>query len=166
MAKKRDTHCFVPGCNSQYKTSKLSLFSVPKDEALLEKWKRLIPQSDKILTTKSVVCELHFQEDFINKNYVHVVNGETVAFSIGKPILKSDAIPTIFPNIPSYLSISLPRERKSDESTSSLEEDLIVEGSLSKSKYSKISITLNDLRNIKLPTKFWGVIMPPSKSYK
>lgn len=159
MSEKRDSHCFVPYCSSQYKNSKLSMFSPPKDETMLKKWKVLIHRSDKELTTKSCVCELHFQKRFIMKNYVHVINGETVTIPRGEPILKPDAIPTIFPDCPRNLAVSLPNKRKYIERTS-LDEGVTVEDPLSENKYSKISITLDDLRRIKLPTEFWGVINP------
>ena len=104
MGKKRDYRCFVPGCNTQYKNSKLSIFSAPKDESRLEKWKKVIPGSEE-LTTKSSICELHFKEDFILRNYVHTIDGKTVTIARGKPILKLDAIPTIFTNLPDYHSV-------------------------------------------------------------
>lgn len=188
MAKKRATHCFVPGCNTKYKKDKLSLFSVPKNEVLLDRWKKLIPRSDNELTANSVICELHFQEDFINRNYVHVINGETVTFPRGKPILKSDAIPTIFPDIPrihsspnipiihpianipkihpisnNIIKITLPKRRKLRERTSSSEGMVIVDDPLTTTEYSKTSISLNDLRNIKLPTQFWGITIPTNE---
>lgn len=159
MSKKRASHCFVPGCSTQYKNSRLSMFSPPKDENMLKKWKILIRRSDKEITAKSCVCELHFQKKFILKNYVHIINGETVTIPRGKPILKKDAIPTIFPNRPRNQAVSLPNKRKYLEYTS-LDKGNTVEDPIAENKYSKISVTLDDLRNIKLPTQYWGVINP------
>ncbi|KAH8035336.1 hypothetical protein HPB51_004577 [Rhipicephalus microplus] len=42
------------------------------------KWDRNLRRKDKALTETSAVCERHFEERFILRNYVHVVNGQEV----------------------------------------------------------------------------------------
>lgn len=123
--KARQRHCFAPGCTSGYVSSReqgqrASLFSVPKDPALFEAWQRAVPRADKSLDVKSALCELHFDEQFIERFYTHVINGETVQIPRGKPVLKSDAVPTIFPNVPAYLSKKVPKKRTSRTSTCGL----------------------------------------------
>ncbi|KAH7946653.1 hypothetical protein HPB52_002832 [Rhipicephalus sanguineus] len=49
---------------------------------------------------------------FIMRNYVHVVNGKEVHIPRDVPALKESAIPTIFPNLPKYMTRTLPKERK------------------------------------------------------
>ena len=78
-----------------------------------EKWKKLIYCSNNELTSKSSAYEFHFEEDFVVRNYVHTINGETVAITRGEPILKPDVILTIFSNFPDYHSVLLPKKRKS-----------------------------------------------------
>jgi hypothetical protein len=59
--------CFIPNCRTGYKSrkgeiilEKYSLFSVPKDDNLINMWKTAIPRSDRPLDNKSYVCERHF----------------------------------------------------------------------------------------------------------
>ncbi|KAH6926177.1 hypothetical protein HPB50_015784 [Hyalomma asiaticum] len=115
---KRQTHCFAPGCSTGYVSArkasvKKSVFAVPSSEDRLKEWRRAVPRADKILDQTSVLCESHFEERFILRDYTHIVNGEVVKIPRGRPCLTEDAIPTIFPNTPSYLSKKLPQKRHS-----------------------------------------------------
>ncbi|KAH6931816.1 hypothetical protein HPB50_000881 [Hyalomma asiaticum] len=115
---KRQTHCFAPGCSTGYVSArkasvKKSVFAVPSSEDRLKEWRRAVPRADKILDQTSVLCESHFEERFILRDYTHIVNGEVVKIPHGRPCLTEDAIPTIFPNTPSYLSKKLPQKRHS-----------------------------------------------------
>lgn len=46
------------------------------------------------------------------RHYVHIVNGKEVHIPRDVPALKESAIPTIFPNLPKYMTKTLPKERK------------------------------------------------------
>ncbi|XP_063215925.1 uncharacterized protein LOC134538424 [Bacillus rossius redtenbacheri] len=48
----------------------------------------------------------------ILRNYVHEVQGETIKIPRGKVTLTKSAVPTIFPNLPSYLTQRKPYRRK------------------------------------------------------
>ncbi|XP_042144408.1 uncharacterized protein LOC115327900 [Ixodes scapularis] len=116
-------HCFVPGCTTGYVSvrkneRKASLFAVPDDDERRQVWQRSIPQADKPLAKNSVVCEAHFDERFIVRNYTHVINRETVEIPRGRPYLTADAIPTLFPNVLGYLSKKLPSKGGSTTSNS------------------------------------------------
>jgi len=79
--------CCVAYCQSDSRcnTSLVSFFGVPKDQSLFEEWKRLIPIKRKALNPKSLVCQLHFQENCIKKtNRKH-----------GPRRLKAGSIPTL-----------------------------------------------------------------------
>ncbi|KAH8021370.1 hypothetical protein HPB51_015517 [Rhipicephalus microplus] len=120
MAKpvKRQTHCFAPGCSTGYVSArkagvKRSVFTVPNDEDQLKAWQRYVPRSDKLLDRTAVLCEFHFERRFIVRDYTHIMNGEVVKIPRGRPCLTDDAIPSIFPNTPSYLSEKLLQKRSS-----------------------------------------------------
>ncbi|KAH8021968.1 hypothetical protein HPB51_019612 [Rhipicephalus microplus] len=49
---------------------------------------------------------------FIMRHYVHIVNEKEVHIPRDVPALKESAIPTIFPNLPKYMTKTLPKERK------------------------------------------------------
>lgn len=89
----------------------MSLFSVPKDASRREQWERNPRRTDKALDDNCAVCELHFELRFVLRDYVHVVKGQELRLSRGRPRLTPDAMPTILPNLPEYLSKKVPRER-------------------------------------------------------
>ncbi|XP_075732778.1 uncharacterized protein LOC142775314 [Rhipicephalus microplus] len=111
--------CFVPGCTRGYSSNKNNtdrhFFSAPKDATLRSLWNKAIPRADKELSTKSKVCDCHFHEQDIDKWYVHTINGNTVQTPRGKWSLVDGAIPSVFPNLPAYLSKPPPKKRKRRE---------------------------------------------------
>lgn len=55
---------------------------------------------------------------YIQKEFRHIVNGVEVVIPRDIPVLRDDAVPTVFPNLPKYISKALPKERKRRESGS------------------------------------------------
>jgi len=105
--------CFVPGCCSGYRAHKgYSLFQPPQDDILLANWQRAIPRADRILTARDRVCEKHFEAGMIERTYKVVIGDKVKELERGKPRLVDGAIPTIFPNLPKYLSKQPVRKRK------------------------------------------------------
>nr|XP_054931101.1 uncharacterized protein LOC126538992 [Dermacentor andersoni] len=119
MAKRAaQTHCFVPGCTSGYVSSKncgrrVSLFSVPKEPERFKAWQCAVPCAGQVLNARSRLCELHFDEQFIVRYFTHMINGETVLIPRDRPVLTSDAVPTVFPDLLQYLSKKAHWKRKS-----------------------------------------------------
>ncbi|KAH6945332.1 hypothetical protein HPB50_007886 [Hyalomma asiaticum] len=108
--------CFVTGCKSGYDSArradeKRHFFRPPNDASRLQEWQHAIPRSDRKLMSSCVVCDLHFMEEDIVKNFVHNVCGDVVVIPRDKWSLKDDALPRLFPNCPKYLSKPL-RKRK------------------------------------------------------
>ncbi|XP_077553173.1 uncharacterized protein LOC144167921 [Haemaphysalis longicornis] len=103
----RSNYCFAPGCRTGYSglknAPKLSLFGVPEDDERRHVWERNLHRADKPLEPSDAVCELHFEEKYILRHYVHVIDGKEVRIPRGKPSLSPDAVPTILPNVPKYL---------------------------------------------------------------
>ncbi|KAM7301076.1 uncharacterized protein ISCGN_016638 [Ixodes scapularis] len=117
--KQRAKHCFVPGCTTGYRSAKekQTLFAVPKDPVLFSQWDRNIPRGDTHLQENSAVCALHFDEWCIERYFSEVrVDGDVVRIARTIPLLASHAVPTVFPNLPKYLTKKTPRKRK-DRST-------------------------------------------------
>jgi len=109
-------NCFIPQCREGYKShikkNKLNgvkqktLFKAPKDTFLLEKWAESIPRSDRKLRPGiDNVCEKHFDESQIERYFetkmpdgsVHLIERERI-------LLKKNAIPSIFPDLPQYMT--------------------------------------------------------------
>ena len=72
--------CVVPKCiaNKRKENEKVSTFKVPTDEDLREKWRVAIRVD--ILRSSHRVCEMHFQENLVIKNYIHTTkDGNIIA---------------------------------------------------------------------------------------
>src|SRR5688572_12812765 len=105
----RNSHCFVPGCKTGYRRKgksesevRCSLFSPSHKNLLL--WKKAIPRADKELSLKDRICELHFDSHHIIREDKFTVGSETVILPRVRPLLHTDAVPCIYPNLPQYLS--------------------------------------------------------------
>nr|CAI5840195.1 unnamed protein product [Callosobruchus analis] len=100
--------CCVPNCTGNYRSSgrNVHIFKFPKDKDLREKWLRSIHRENFQISDHSVVCHLHFVETDIlhTTSEVDWKTGKTLTVKLKKPKLKPNAIPSIFPNAPSYLS--------------------------------------------------------------
>ncbi|KAH7939898.1 uncharacterized protein LOC119402248 [Rhipicephalus sanguineus] len=118
--------CCVPGCRSGYKgtTKKVSLFSLPLDKELREKWKRAIPRQESggfnFDSKYTRVCAHHFHASDIVTAYDISINGVVVSLEREKPTLKADAVPRIFKGLPSCRTrkprTRSPRERPREPS--------------------------------------------------
>ena len=119
--------CSVVGCRGNYDArkgepadvNKVSIFRFPKDAVKKAEWLRRIPQEllSEDISDDMVVCERHFDSRFIILNYTYrQPDGSEFTCPRDAPILDPDAVPTIFPNTPSYLSSPLPPKRKAPDS--------------------------------------------------
>ena len=109
--------CCVTGCSSNYKNTDdqhVTIYKCPKQS--VELWKSKIPRKDIIIDANSRVCIKHFDERFLIREYVFTgSDGKKYSEQRKFPKLTADAYPSIFPNLPSYLSESLPSPRKTPD---------------------------------------------------
>lgn len=100
---RRRNYCCVVGCHTGYSRvknrPKLSLFGVPQDEERRRLWDQNLNRADRPLQVIDAICELHFEQKYILRHYVHVIEGREVYIERGKPELRSDAVPTILPHL-------------------------------------------------------------------
>ncbi|XP_049524615.1 uncharacterized protein LOC125946158 [Dermacentor silvarum] len=96
--------CCVPGCRSGYKgtTEMVSLFRLPIDKELREKWKWAIPRQEG--GGFNFECAKHFDASDIVTAYNFNINGDAVSLEREQPTLKTNAIPRIFEGLPAYLT--------------------------------------------------------------
>ncbi|KAH7953014.1 hypothetical protein HPB49_003454 [Dermacentor silvarum] len=45
---------------------------------------------------------------FVSRHFEHIISGELVRLERSRPLLQPDAILTIFPNVPKYISKPVP----------------------------------------------------------
>ncbi|KAH8036194.1 hypothetical protein HPB51_019599 [Rhipicephalus microplus] len=165
-------------------TAKLSLFKAPADPERLGRsvWERYLHRGDKRLTPDSAVCELHFEQSFIVRDYVHIINGTELRIPRGTPTLTPDAVPTILPNVAPHLSKRLPPERNVRKRS---EEDAVPrkrrrlsttdEPAVRNRSPSSVSDVLNEptanddalatiaaLRDVKLPNRYTAEAVQPN----
>ncbi len=92
------------------------MFRFPRDADERNEWLRKIPQANLTadgITDNMGICERHFDPS-------HIIRPETTPLpdcsSKVNPKLAKNAIPTIFPNTPSYLSSATPAIRNHPDS--------------------------------------------------
>lgn len=83
---------------------KVSLFGVPEVEERRRLWDKNLHRAGNTIDETPAVCELHFEPQYVIRDYVHVISGVEVRVQRGKPMLSADAVPTILPSFPSYLT--------------------------------------------------------------
>lgn len=104
--------CFVPGCESGYRTTKdKHFFKPPTDNAEFAKWARAIPRRDRDLTNKCYICDSHFSDEYFIKSDFFTIHGKQVELPRQRWALKRGAVPHIFPNLPKYLTKPIKRRR-------------------------------------------------------
>ena len=129
--------CAAVGCKSGCSPEdnadiKATFHSFPlKNEYLLKQWLRRLPRKDFTPSKHSVLCSLHFvNSDFItsstDSNFDRKRKRST---SLQNRYLKRDAIPSVWPNLPSYLSTPAvaPRSEKATSSNCLQNEALILQ---------------------------------------
>ncbi|XP_044262768.1 uncharacterized protein LOC123010130 [Tribolium madens] len=129
------SRCCVPGCNSNYDSTlkakqnnrSISVFKFPKNEQRKQAWIKAIPRckgmeeyqsiGDFEPSSSSVVCQLHFNFNDVIMYDKHLQpDGSTKELLLARPRLKEDAVSSIFPNLPSYLSKPVVKERTDPQS--------------------------------------------------
>lgn len=104
--------CCAPGYHSNYYgTQYVPVFKFLKNEILFYKWKTKIPRSNLTVNKNTVLCWKHFTEKY---------NDNTGA----RVRLKDRAVPTIFKNLPKYLSTSTPPSKRDPEERGNLKEKI------------------------------------------
>ncbi|KAH7960460.1 hypothetical protein HPB49_019989 [Dermacentor silvarum] len=86
-----------------------------RDEETYRKWQRNIPRVDKPLERNAALCELHFDPQFVSRHFEHIISVELVRLERSRPLLQPDAILTIFPNVPKYISKPVPKKSNPKE---------------------------------------------------
>nr|CAI5864666.1 unnamed protein product [Callosobruchus analis] len=107
--------CCVPGCKSDYNSTLNAGASVSSQRIIFEKnkWLKAILRDDWFPSKYSVVCALHFlKHDIIREDIYQLPDGSVKNVPI-KISLKSGSFPSIFPNLPKYISKNVPVPRRS-----------------------------------------------------
>ncbi|XP_077549860.1 uncharacterized protein LOC144162976 [Haemaphysalis longicornis] len=100
--------CCVPMCRGNYDGGpKVRLFSFPKDPKRRDDWKRAVRRDDvDVAQLKDPkVCERHFKPQYLRTTSTYTdVDGRTIEAPMKLTRLTADALPTIFPDCPAYVS--------------------------------------------------------------
>jgi len=105
--------------------TRITFHSFPADEKMREKWIRANPRKDFVPSKNSRICSLHFRDsDFVeersDKNTTRRKNSD--CSQLKNRYLKKDAVPSVFPNAPSYLTSPGVTRRTSAASAASRQE--------------------------------------------
>ena len=122
--------CCAYGCKSGYVShtpseTRITFHSFPADEKMREKLIRANPRKDFVPSKNSRICSLHFRDsDFVeersDKNTTRRKNSD--CSQLKNRYLKKDAVPSVFPNAPSYLTSPGVTRRTSAASAASRQE--------------------------------------------
>ncbi|XP_055939658.1 THAP domain-containing protein 2-like [Argiope bruennichi] len=100
--------CCVPNCKSNYtkNSPNISVFSFPRDENTRRAWISAIKRDNFVPTKYSKVCAKHFPENqFLTvREAFNTSTGELIQVPMEYKRLVPGAVPSIFPNLPSYFS--------------------------------------------------------------
>ncbi|XP_047117898.1 uncharacterized protein LOC124798504 [Schistocerca piceifrons] len=97
--------CCETGCKGNYPTGlKVQVFSFPKEEKLLEKWKQATPRENLTISKTTKVCEQHFHPHEIVTTSQDIRRNGDVPRTLARPSFLSTAVPSVFSDCPHYLS--------------------------------------------------------------
>lgn len=119
--------CAAPGCTTGYnnkKPSGVSLHKFPSSPRLQARWIAAIHRDDFAPGASARICSLHFHDDdFIRvRKDTNTRRLRSLSSGLTKIYLKKTAIPSVFPNLPSYLSSPpAPQREEAPTSTKRLE---------------------------------------------
>lgn len=89
MPSKSAKSCFVSNCNSIYPSCKVK---VPLFRAPPSVWKsRNIKRADRTLDSAFVACAKHFEKQYMEKTFKHIVMGELDEIQRDRPLLRNNA---------------------------------------------------------------------------
>lgn len=112
--------CVSVQCKSGYKTDtseNVSIHLFPTDEVMRRKWLKAISRENFKPSKNSGVCSLHFH-DFDFETESQDSNQYRKRKSLQKRRVKPTAVPSIFPNLPKYMSKNIARPRLDNSSSS------------------------------------------------
>lgn len=157
--------CCVPGCKGNYTSeNKVAVFSFPTDNSLRKKWISAIPRKNFTPTKHTKVCESHFRKEDVIRFVTEQDNksGKIISARLGHPRLKADAIPSNFPNCPSYISSSVQYRKSRQDKLAVLEqEQLQVTIAKSLHEYEKSQKLLSYSNYSEFLTTFSSYQLPP-----
>ncbi|XP_067128685.1 THAP domain-containing protein 1-like [Centruroides vittatus] len=108
----------MAACKGNYATGpKVIGFSFPLDEVLRQKWISAIHGDNFVPTKQSVVCELHFHPDDIERStsMYDPKSGKLLTVPLDQPRIKKGAVPSLLPGCPSYLSKSASKRENPED---------------------------------------------------
>ena len=108
--------CVASGCTSNYKSQvhRTPSFAFPSDEEIREKWFRATPRrrEDYEGNVRFRECLYHFSEEDIVRDIEYFDGVKMIKKPREKLTIKKTAIPTIFPNCPSYMADNTQRTKR------------------------------------------------------
>lgn len=147
----------------------------PNDPVRRAAWTRAVPRKDFAPTKNTVLCEKHFvSSDYVKTSkYTDVKTGKTIEVPLKVFRLKPDAVPSVFPNCPQYLSHQNACTREAPEEKRKRFEDeslrIAIEKSLEEKqqqdKQNKVTSFSEFLRALPSfnTSPFWSVVSMDSK---
>lgn len=121
----------------------------------MQKWRKAVPRADREMSCNDRLCEKHFEESCLIRFYQHKMpDGSVVKIERGRTALIPGSIPTIFPNLPKYLS-GPPTKKRKGPGLSPTDKKICFETNMPE---ESISSLIKDLDKIVRPSEGWIVV--------
>ncbi|KAF0773799.1 THAP domain-containing protein 5 [Aphis craccivora] len=126
-------------------------------QVLFDEWSKCIPRADRSLSRTDRVCEQHFDQTFVIRHFdLTGPDGVKSLLERERPKLTSTAVPSIFPNLPKYLT-RIMTKRKAPTVRNALPKKVKKNVSKYLSKDSGGFDFNRDAKNVKSPCTMWGM---------
>ncbi|XP_070377578.1 uncharacterized protein [Dermacentor albipictus] len=165
-------HCCVPRCRGNYDGGeRVRVFTFPSDPARRAQWIRAIHRANFTPGKRSVVCERHFKpSDMVNRtSYTDTKTGKVIEVTLKLVRLRPDAVPSILPDCPAYLSApnattsrEAPDEKRMRREAAALQDAINLstethQAEEVRNKIDNFQALLKCIPSIKV-SKFWTVV--------
>ena len=163
--------CAAPGCRTGYDNvipEGVSMHNFPLNVDLQKKWINAIRREEYIPGQPAKICSLHFHDSDFVQQYTdtNVTRKRSYGQQRIRRKLKDDAVPSVFPNLPSYLSSppNIPRPTSSSSAMRMEKENVQIAENIRNLEESDVINDLNSLKQMaQLSALPGGFLLYPSK---
>ncbi|XP_065206860.1 THAP domain-containing protein 5-like [Planococcus citri] len=136
--------CSAPLCRGNYSTGeKVSVFKFPANDDLRKKWIAALKREKTFVPSKcSRVCEKHFPPEDIERDLIchDRRTGRTLSTPLPHPRIRVGAVPSIFPDRPSYYTKVVKKRESVEERRLRKDREKLIQAAEATSNNTSVTI--------------------------